>query len=655
MINSTDENKSTESAQIKKMSAKAKGPIRWGALIPFVIIVGCPMLYYTFFFDVHFKSALEKYGTQFNKAPVTVSQVKSSFLNASIEINRIEITDAQNHSMNSFVLGNIVFKMRWDALLRGKIVIDQASLLGIEINSPKTSVAVNERTFNLIATSFAKEDGGESENVKSSAANLLQEKYEGNVLGDLAVILEGGDPLANFRPTEDNYSSLKKVKELEVSVKEKEEKWQERISKLPSSENLDLMSAKVSAIDPKKIKNPKEVKEAVDSIKKIIDTTKTTIKVVKESKDAVSTDVKYFRDGISQIESLAKQDYEELEKKLKIPDINVSDLGTQLFKKYVMQKLGPYYKYVEMAQEYLPKNKNDKKEQIVKPARGQGRNYKFGHQNSYPLFWLKSAKISSTSNSSAFSGDIAGEIKNLSTDQKTVGRPIEIIFAGSFPKQQIMGVSSKLIFDHTQEVGSLSVIFKVESYPLTTQYFVDSDTVKFGYNKAVGSTDISGRLFGSEMELTFNNALRTIDYDVYAKAKILSDILKATATEAEVVTIDSKIVGSLSSPSIVVDSNLAKILKNSIGAQIDMKIAESKRKLKEMVDEQIAGPQKALEAKISDMSSKFESKIRPLEEKSSGLLKLGDKKIGSVNDQGSNAVKGTVKKQLGNLKKKIKL
>ncbi|HLE12374.1 MAG: hypothetical protein A2504_01200 [Bdellovibrionales bacterium RIFOXYD12_FULL_39_22] len=632
---------------------KKQGPIRWGAVIPFAVIVALPTLYYTIFFDAHFRGAIEKYGSKFNKAPVTVGDVRSSFANASIEITRVAVTNAEKPAYYSFVLGKLTFKMRWDALLRGKIVIDEASLERIEINPPKEGIAKSKREspfdVDLIASSYAEDSG-----VKGMASEVLQEKYEGNILGDLAAILDGGDPLAGFKPTSENYESLKKVKEIESAVTEKEIKWQERISKLPTTEKIDEMSAKLKAIDTKKLKNPKDIKAAAESIKEVADNAKSTLKVVKDAKEAVGADLKYFKEGVSQIQSLAEKDYEELEKRLKIPDINVADLGTQLFKRYIMQKLAPYQKYIDMVDDYLPKPKRTPKEILEKPARGVGRNYSFGRQNAYPLFWLRHAKVSSTSTDSAFSGDISGEISNLSTDQKISGRPIEVAFSGAFPQQKILGLSGRATFDHTKEVAVESFLFKVDSYPVDTQYIVDTKGIKFGYKKALGEAQINGTFSAGKINLTLNNSLQNVDYDVYAQSKILLDILNTTAEKVEPLTINSKISGDFSSPSVLVESNLASALKDSLGEQLDLKVAESKARVREMVDAQIAGPKKELEDKIASFSSKYEDKLKPIEEKTNGILKLGDEKKSGAGKQGSNAVKNTAKKQLGGLKKKLK-
>ena len=634
--------------------SKKLGPIRWGAVIPFLIITGIPFLYYSIFFDSHFAFLIEKVGSKLNKAPVIVEKVESSFRHGSIKISKIAISDKDNSSIDSLRIGSIRFKMLWDGLLRAKIVIDEASVNRIELNVPKDKVTYIKKEKELIAMNqkhFGRLPAKEKVTVKGEAAEVLKKEYEGNILGDIAGILEGGDPLENLKPNEKNLSSLKKINELQNSLNQKEVKWNERMANLPRSEDFDGMSKQISSINTKKLKNLKDVKNTVKTLKNVIKVSKEKISVIKESKDAFTSDIKYFKNGINEVERLSREDYKNMESRLKIPKVDVGNLATQLFKSFIMKKLGKYGLYVEMVQEYLPESKKtDKKVKM----RGVGINYSFGNPKTYPSFLVKKTTISSKANESAFSGNISGSIIDLTTDPKILQRPTKIFFKGDFPKQKIRGINSTIILDHTKDDAIETINVRVASYPMDAQYFIKSNAIKFGYKGAMGSTSVRGALKNGNLNLFMNNNLTRVNYDIYAKSSFMNNVLQSAVSKTSFITINGKIRGKVTSPQISVSSNLASALKTGLGEQVDKKIAESKRKLRKMLDDKISVPKKALESKFAMLSSKHLGKFNSLNNKSKGIEGLGNKKMKDAENSAKKRTKRKVKKKLKNKFKKLK-
>ena len=126
---------SAPAASPKKQKNQPQGLIRWGAVGPFVIVVALIYIYFAFFFDMHAKHLLQTLATRGNGAEVDISRVHTSFWKASLEIDDIQVTNHDEPIKNSIEIGSIRWHMLWDALLRGKIAIDEASILDIRIGT----------------------------------------------------------------------------------------------------------------------------------------------------------------------------------------------------------------------------------------------------------------------------------------------------------------------------------------------------------------------------------------------------------------------------------------------------------------------------------------------------------------------------------------
>src|SRR5690606_2812745 len=117
---------------------KKKGPIRYEAILPVLILSLITFVYFTYYFDRHLKTVIEYVATQANGAEVNVDSVDTSFLRASFDLNRLQVTDKDNPARNLVEVGNVHFQYLWDALLRMKFVVEDASITNIQLFSPRS-------------------------------------------------------------------------------------------------------------------------------------------------------------------------------------------------------------------------------------------------------------------------------------------------------------------------------------------------------------------------------------------------------------------------------------------------------------------------------------------------------------------------------------
>ena len=175
---------------------KKKGPIRWEAVVPATVFVALVMAYFTLFFDGHVRRGIEYVGTQVNGAEVNVGYLSTSFFAARLEIGEIQVTDKNKPERNTVQVGKILFQMSWDALLRAKVLVNEASILNIQ--------ALNKRASPGYVVPPSPPSTGPSllDKAQDEVLAQTQKKFNKNFLGDVASILGGADPKDQLRSEE---------------------------------------------------------------------------------------------------------------------------------------------------------------------------------------------------------------------------------------------------------------------------------------------------------------------------------------------------------------------------------------------------------------------------------------------------------------------
>lgn len=582
----------------KSSSVKKKGPIRTGAVVPSLIFAVLFAVYFVFFFDGNLRRGLEYAGTHINGAEVNVGRVATSFIHASLEIDDIQLTDKEHPERNTVQVGSIKFQMSWDALLRAKILVDEASILNIQ--------ALTTRRYpGYVVPPPPPSSPSPSvlDKVQKEVAETAQKKYNGNFLGDVAGVLGGADPKEQLKNMQGDLKSDAKIKQLEKDLAEKKIIWDQRIKQLPQSKELQGFADRVKVLKFD-FKNPSELAKNVQEAQKIINEAQDKVKLIDKTQKDLKGDVAIYSQSYKDLEKMVQEDIRDMQNRLKLPNIDAKEFSQQLFMQMIEKKLGSMAKYVVLARQYMPPKKTaeqkqaEKSEQVIPPKRGQGKTYRFPVTTGYPLFWLKHAAISSEVSSSEFSGNVKGEIKDLTSDPVFIGRPALILVHGDFPKQDVHGFDAKITLDHTTDVAKESMTMKVAHFPVGDNQLSASPDVKLGLSKASGTSDVEATFINEQITVGMKNTFADIKYDLEAKNKTVQEIIDNVLKGIPIVNVNADIKGSFQDFDVHINSNLGDELAKGFQKQLQAKIDEAKGQLKKMIDEKIGANRDKLKGDI---------------------------------------------------------
>ena len=430
-----------------------------------------------------------------------------------------------------------------------------------------------------------------------------QKQFRGNMLGDVAALLGGADPASQVKNIEGSLKSSERIKQLQKEINEKKAQWDKRLKDLPNQKDIDDIQKQIKAL--KFNGNAMEIAQSVGKASELLKVAQAKAKVIDETQKAFTADLATSTQQYKELEKLVQEDVKNLQTRFKIPSIDAKEFSTQLFLTMLENRLTGMRKYIEMARHYMPtktaaKPEEQKKEEpLVPPKRSAGKTFRYPVTTGYPLFWLKKAAISSELNSSDLSGNVKGEVLDVTTDQAYIGHPTRILLNGDFPKQNVKGVDVKITLDHTTDQAKESMIAKVAAFPTGAQSFSNSPDLKFGIDEAHGSSQMEATLVGDNITMSMHNQFNDVKYAIDSKTPLVKQLVESIMKGIPNVTMNANVSGSWSHLDIGINSNLGDELSKGLQRQVQARIDEAKGKLQGLIDGQIGGSKKDLQSQLA--------------------------------------------------------
>lgn len=628
-------NDTTEKNTAKKN--KKKGPIRFEAIIPVLVLSIITFVYFAYYFDHHMKKLIEYVGTEANGAEVNVDSVRTSFIKGSFNLDRLQVTDPARPTHNSLEVGNMHFQYLWDALLRMKFVVEDASITNIQLSKPRTSPG---RVLPPKPASPSK-----MEEIQHQVMSQVKNKYSKNVLSNVVSILEGGDYQDQIKQIRETLKSEARVQSMITDVNTKNEFWNGKIKELSDTSKLKEVETTLAQVRSEK--NIMDQAKGAQKLASLLKDVQKQYKEIEKSSQQLQSEVKAITQYPQELNNLVKEDIASLKNRFQVPQIDFKDMAMNLFGVQFAEYIIKARKYQAVAEQYLPEKKKNE-EEVVPRKRSEGRNYQFPITTGYPLFWLKKAAISSKGTADSYSGQVAGTLTNVTTSPKQIGKPIVLDLRGDFPGIQVSGVKAVLTADFTKDIGKQSALVQVNSFLIPEKLFVDDEKLKFGFKNATGSTTISASLQDKNVNMSWVSALTKPEFLVETSNKIAKEMLSNVVNNIPVININGQAAGTFANLDMNITSNLGTELSQGFSREIGNKLTEAQNKINQLVEEKINKPKEQLMAALSgnkanvselgnvqDLYKKNEDKIQAEITK----LKTGGG-VDKIKEQGKKLFKG---------------
>jgi uncharacterized protein (TIGR03545 family) len=616
---------------------KPKGPVRTGAVVPFLIVTILITAFNYLLLETTVKNSMEFLGSKVNGAEVNIGNVSIDLKNLRTVVTKVEFTNKNEPSLNTFEIGRMEFKALWDALLRAKVVIDIIEVKDILIDTKRKSKG------------YVPPPQAPSEESKATQKVLAEasKEFEGNILGDIAGLISGKQAKGD-KSAEGSLKSKKKYEEISKQIEVRSAQVDIAFKSLPKTAELNSLKTRFGKIRWNDLGNiakaPKVLKE-IDSLKKDVDKTKNKYD---EANKIVNKNVKYINDSQKDIKRLVKEDMNDIQKRMKIPKMDAKSIAKVLFGKQALGYIKKGEEYHAKIKDYLPpkKAKEDKKPDYVKHARGKGRDYQFGTPKSYPPVWIKRVSIKSKNTQ----GMIDGEIKDITNNQNIINKPTTLKLRADLVEKGITGVRAKGTFDHRKEADD-KLVLNIGKYPVANKALSKSESAKLIISKANGNAIFNAHFKGDSLNFNIDNYYRNIQYESDAKSQAMKEVLGSVAKNTKTISLKAKAYGKIKNLKWDIQSNLAKALQNSVQKLVQGKIDAAKKKIKDDIEKQLGAQKKQVDAQLNAFKSKYQGQLDQGQKQFANLKSDIDKKKKNA----QNGAKKDLENKAKNLFKGFKL
>jgi uncharacterized protein (TIGR03545 family) len=518
--------------------------IRWPGIVVALLLV---CLAY-FFMAPLLKLVIEQAGSQSLSTKVTLETVEISWAEQSLTLKGLEVADKDFPMTNKVEVDQIAFEI--DALdaLTGHLLSDQAHILGIQFNTPRS-------------------ESGALDEVNDSPEKEKDTDDNFAIPGLSSLRLPDVNTLVN----KENSITYKRYKALKQFIDKQKISYKTRINTLKDQQKIDDYKARYKEI--KKAKSFVEILGAASKVKELKSDIDKDISEAKQlNRDFKQTKIEIKR-RLAELKNSPQQEADLLLKEIGIEN------GTQKISQYLF---GPELQaHIEQLKSWVNAIGDDKKtdsEVKERPLeRGKGVFVKFTHANPLPLVWFKNTKLSGNFAGLDIPFTFEGEALHL-TDQQILTKQATMIDL-NLQNDLVKDADVNLVVDIRTE-QKLLLEFDIKEYRLDQQPLSGNFTMNNALLDTRGDfSSIDGRLSGN-IKVELNSVSLETTGDTFQKYPAIE---KALADEDQV-TAQIALSGTIDAPKMDINSNLDAIFNKILKKVIDEKLAQYKNQVTEKIE-----------------------------------------------------------------------
>lgn len=532
--------------------------IRWGGLVAFLLIVTLLFIVTHFFMDAWIKAGIETFASKAVGAEVNVGRVAHSYSPFGVQINGLQVTDAEQPSHNKVQLENLEAKLALSPLFMGKVIIDDLSAEGIQ--------------FGTLRGKPGKLYGDEPEPAEPSAA-------EKSGMPDLDVELPSVDSLMNKYPLKTQQAG----EALKQSYSKHDANLNEQFKALPDEKALEQYQTQIEALTEGKYSDPQDLLAAQKKLKKLKDELKAEKKKIDDFKQSVSAATQELQDGVKQLEAAPEQDLDKFKGLIGGDLASISGVTELIFG----EQAKVWAERLFAAYDFLIPFLQSSDEQVEEKQRQKGYWIEFAETRALPKFLVRNASLSLLLEGES----IESRWKDITSEHDILGRATEFTVSSSEAKRwQQLAINGDFWIGEEGVDAKQSWVLKalnLEQLPLEFDQVISGQLEK-ALMDSEGSLAIEKGLLDGKGLIDLSQLV--VDAKGEGKmGKSIADVLMQIDTLA----MSAIIGGELASPSLGLssdlDSKLGDLLSSSLGEEGQKHMAELQGRLNNIAAEPLGG------------------------------------------------------------------
>lgn len=586
--------------------------IRWGGLIAFFVI-GAVVIAVGLFSGALIKPVLESKLSEMNGARVDIDAVNIGYSPFSLEIDNIQIADPVQPMLNTAQIAQLRMELSFARLLMGQLVIEDASINGVQVETPRT-------TSGLLAVIETPEVVEEAEETSFDIPGF-----------DLPDI----DDLLAKNPLQSEIL----LDKLNKDIADKEAQWETTKQNLPDSAKVKTYDTRFNKIKRDSKGDFTQKLAAIKAAKTLIKEIKDDAAKIKAAKNQLSGDLKYINKSIKQVKNAPSKDLKSIKGKYSLDGAGAENITRMLFGDEVAVYLAKAREWYERIEPYLDSEEEAEAEPIIE--RGKGIDVVFVEYDPKPDFFIRLASITAE----LPRGQFEGEITNISSDQSINKKPMRFKLQGvDMVKKESESITGEFNYvNKSNSFAQLNYILKQAQLEALT--ISRSSQLPLDMNSALMTANVNARLQNGTLKGSAKTKFRRVDFEVGSSSMFASAFEGVKAFD-----IDTKFSGAIDALSVKIDSDLDNQLGKQLKAQLTKKKVEFEKKLKARIDEKIKAPMARIEAKKNELiavKQKVDNSGKQLQQKLASLKDIINKEKDLKKKEANDKLKNKLKDKFG--------
>ena len=612
--------------------------IRLKVFIPTLLLVALVGFIVFFRLEAWVKVWIENGISAITETKTDIHALHLSFKNASLEIDRLEITSRDDNMVNLAEFEDIKLDFQVLPLLKKRFVIDEFSVRGIQWGTKRTKPGILPPRKESSKPSWLSEE-------MDKALGSLKTEISKTPVGRLTDFHLPDDPRDIVKDL--NFESEKAFTSMVEHSQRLRGEWVERYKTLRDTTEYERRAHEIKGFVTNPPNNPESILKAIQVAQDTQSFFEGEKKKIEDLTTAVKTDYQNISSEYAKAEKALRTDIERAQKLVNLDDLNVNHLSKLLFGDVWVSRAEEVLRLHAMLRHFL----------VAKPAgegievkqRARGRDIVFVTEKKEPTFvWAKSdfsVKGLKNGNRKEVTQLYEVKVRDINSSPRLYGKPTTIDLNAELKESLLEKATFAAKLDYTKKVDD-------EEFKATAQGF-KIDHWNLGIPKLFPIVLSQGAM-GIQSDLHFEGddflwatklsfAKAAWDFSDVPNRGILVPILQDIFRNVNDFYLTIKMENGPKGFDFGMESNMDSQIKAGIDAQLEKKLNELQARLKREVETRVD----AYRQKASDEMNRFTNEVQKKAQDLSGQLQLNLGEAKKVENDLKNRSQKAIQSKMG--------
>ena len=565
--------------------------IRWPGLMTFVVFLGALIGGSLLFAGPVIESVIESTWTKANQAQVDVGSVDVSYSPFTVTVNDIQVTDPNQPMINSVQIAKAHFGLSFGDLLLKKVIIDDMSLSGIRVGTPRS------RSGALRKPVVEEQDTG---------AGMLDK-----IMPDIDL------PSAEEVIAAEQLNSQRLVDELKQDMDSTQNQWSKMRDDIADKKRWDALRARYDNIRNEFRGDTKQKLAAIEDAKQLRKDIKAEVERIRVARRTINQDSERLQQEYKAAKAAPGEDIARIKQKYRLDDLSAGNVTELILGEKTAE-------YLRLAQTWYARVRPYIKSERAEPKveRSEGEFIKYREFNPKPGFYVRNASL----DAQIPRGEFVGRISDISSDQTISKKPTRFSVEGQNMRHRDgEKLSGEFNYVDPQQ-GFTRIDYGIKNYQLNELQLSKSEKLALTMQQSLMSMQVTAKLHSGRLDGNADARFNKVKFaSSTGSSGALTQMLSNAFSNVHQFRVDAVFSGKIRDLDIDMKSDLDNQIGREFKVQINQRKQQFEQKLRARIDEKLREPMAKVEAtrqridsiktELDNYQQEFDQKLADLDNK----------------------------------------